>query len=121
MGRRFRGGHFVFPRRGRHSIACVLLTRYAYTPLSDTLSKDHKGLTNLLIGAPDSDKLATTIPSQTDQKGSQPRAGDVVGLFKALPLMTDDVGNKRVGKLECTFVARGLSIYRRQVPRLRDG
>ena len=126
MGRRFRGGRYVVPRGGqcsncRCSIACALLTRYVYTPLSNTLSKDHEGFTNLLIGAPDSDKLATTVPSQTNQKGSQPRAGNVMGLFKALPLMTNDVGNKRVGKLEHTFVMRGLSIRRRQVPSLGDG
>ena len=88
--------------------------------LSNTLSKDHKGLTNLLISAPDSDKPATTVPSWANQKGSQPRAGDVMGLFKAPPLMTDDMGDKRVGKLEHTFVTRGLSICRGQVPSLGD-
>ena len=41
----------------------MLLTRYMYMLLSNMLSKDHKGLTNLLISAPDSDELATTVPS----------------------------------------------------------
>ena len=66
MGRRFKGGLFVVLRGGQHSVACMLLTRYVYTPFSDILSKDYKGLTNLLIGAPDSDKPATTIPSQSN-------------------------------------------------------
>ena len=61
MGRRFRGGCFVVPRGGQ--IACTLLMRYTYMLFSNMLSKDHKGLTNLLVSAPDSDKLATTIPS----------------------------------------------------------
>ena len=70
VGRRLRGGLFVVLRRGQCSIACTLLTRYMYMPFGNTLFKDHKGLTNLLISAPDSDKLTTTIPSQTNQKGS---------------------------------------------------
>ena len=44
-----------------------------------------------------------------------------MGLSKALPLMTNNVGNKRVRKLKCTFVTRGLSICRGQVPSLGDG
>ena len=66
MGKRLRGGHFVVSRGGQHSVACMLLTRYAYTLLSNMLSKDYEGLTNLLISAPNSDKLVTTVPSQTD-------------------------------------------------------
>ena len=109
---------FWCPKMGPVKHSRVLLLRL----LSNALFKNHKGLTNLLIGVPDSDKLATTIPSWTYHKGSQPRAGDVMGLFKALPLMTDNIGNKRVGKLEHTFVVQGLpSICRGQVPSLRDG
>ena len=79
-----------------------------YMLLGNVLSDNHKGLINLLISVSNSDKLATTIPSWTYCKGSQPRARDVMGLFKAPPLITNDVGNKRVGKLKHTFVTRGL-------------
>ena len=64
--------------------------------LSNALSKNYKSLINLLISASESDKLATMISSWTYCKDGQLRARDVMGLFKAPPLMTNNMGKSTI-------------------------
>ena len=94
--------------------------RYADLLLSYLLSKNHEGLTNLLIGALYSDIAAVSV-LQAGREGQQASAADIKGLFKAASLMTNQLHNQRVRELKCTFNTWGSAIHRRKVPSMEDG